>query len=536
MSEVLVIDGTINGKFKCTVRKNSRSKELQGALCKILIESETNQVVLGRIGMIDTTNIIHENPAFKPLVMEQGKIDYFSKEADVETTIVEPIACIDEETKNLSKRRANPSSGTSIAIIKAGDIEIFKNEKDYFMNIGYQPGYSEIVLSVQNKHSGDVKKGGWGEARHRGYFGQTGSGKTVFALQSLAGRAISHRPVGFLIPDTKGDIARDSYSRGEYEFSFFELLRRGERAYQIIGVEELKLESTFLFRSLISKKMVEIFNSTEDKVNQLINFVISDLVGNKAKIDFSKISLEKVLNSCRKYLDLIWASGVELKEKNLTHYLENLGLLDWWWNNKVKPYFEGKYTISQIARDVLENGKFIVLDLKEEEKIQTEIMSRLFKEIAIRSKIIYKQGKQVNTEVFIDEAPRWVPQSRGTEYSGTIKDAVNTTRAYGLSWTFISQRITDIDKGIFAQCSTKWFGRNLGVGGDRNHLRQEIGEIGLSLYDELGLAQGYFFVGIGAELNLGSGGFPIAIMGWDGNVTQKIIEQNPHIWRKDSWI
>jgi hypothetical protein len=73
------------------------------------------------------------------------------------------------------------------------------------------------------------------------------------------------------------------------------------------------------------------------------------------------------------------------------------------------------------------------------------------------------------------------------------------------------------------------------VGADRDHMKDQLGEAGLALYDQLQLDQEKAFLGIGGEVNIGTGHRPVAVIGWSGDATRKLKDANPHIWNSGGY-
>jgi DNA helicase HerA-like ATPase len=60
------------------------------------------------------------------------------------------------------------------------------------------------------------------------------------------------------------------------------------------------------------------------------------------------------------------------------------------------------------------------------------------------------------------------------EVRNTLKDAVRTTRKYGLGWMFISQTLSSLDKEILNQLRIYLFGFGLGWGTELQSLKDII--------------------------------------------------------------
>ena len=82
--------------------------------------------------------------------------------------------------------------------------------------------------------------------------------------------------------------------------------------------------------------------------------------------------------------------------------------------------------------------------------------------------------------VVFDEAQRFAPDSSDEdEVDGLARrlvDHVRETRKYGLGWTFITQEINSLRRGIYSQLSVRAFGFGLTSGTERTRLNETIGE------------------------------------------------------------
>jgi hypothetical protein len=544
---IAVINSVRDGRFESAIRTDARGTELQGTLCKVQINGgENDQTALCRIGQVDLTNPLHTNPAYLPLIMDRGRIPMFSGDADIETTTLELVACIDRKTGKIAARRSNPPSGTAVFHVLPEDISLFQNEKGRYMSVGHLPNRPSIPMTIVNRHYGDMTDkndrdlGGYGEARHRCVCGQNGSGKTVYTLMMVAGRLVAFPQMGLFCPDTAGDISRDErHSRGDFKFSFLELLRRGGRNFEVVSINDVRLEDTGAFKRCLTPVLLKAFSMTSDKAEDLAGKVVGTLF-DEDKIDVSKLAFENVLKAIAERIGECYSTPRVMAEKveKANGFLDDKKLsrdFERKYEEKVLRFFTGTRTVSGLINSFLNDGAIIILQLHQiPEEHKPFVMYEIFKTIKRTTERKFKgqEGGTVNAEILLDEAPRWIPQSdKSDETAAIIKDGFNTTRKYGLSWTIVSQRIADIDKGVYSQCHTKWFGRNLGVGVDRKHMEDALGPIGISTYDSLQYQGGYFWLGVGSEVNLGTGNAHMSVMTFGGNATEAIIQANPHIWR-----
>ena len=198
----------------------------------------------------------------------------------------------------------------------------------------------------------------------------------------------------------------------------------------------------------------------------------------------------------------------------------------------VMQYFEGKYSIDEIVEGFLDKGRIILLNMATmSESEQQYVMYEIFSKIKRKAEQDFRAyGTTRNGLVVLDEGPRWAPQSGDDEVTQVIRDAFNTTRKLGVGWMIISQRITAISKDIIAQCHTKFVGRGMGIGADRDYMKEFFREDGLVMYDQLSLRGGFFWLATGHQVNYGQGSQYVAFETFNHDSTQAIKNVNPHIW------
>ena len=91
-------------------------------------------------------------------------------------------------------------------------------------------------------------------------------------------------------------------------------------------------------------------------------------------------------------------------------------------------------------------------------------------------------GDGLNALVVLDEAHRFAPRDRPDDgedeamrLRATLRDAVRTTRKYGLGWMFISQTLASLDREILQQLRMYFFGYGLASGRELDALRELVG-------------------------------------------------------------
>ena len=538
ISEIASINSYKGGKLNVTIRSKVTRMSLTGKMCEFEIETSDRGTlrVLCRINSVDMANPIHENRGFQQAIADQGKLQYYSGECDVVTATVEIISCITADSLIPTSIACPPQSGTPLTAIEGNSIIDFQPEKQYQGTIGNLIDAPEMPMSITVRHFGAYDKGGYGEAKHSVVFGQNGSGKTVIALAKIACELVQNPQMGCLIPDTAGDIAKHgSHDRGDFKFSFLELLDKGGRLAEQINIEDIRLVSKTFFKQMLAPIIRQKLNTVEDNARRLTDKITESLFDKT--VDITKATPDVILNMIVENVATVFSTKAKQKEKTeqaqeLTQQPLKREFIKTY-NANVVHFFEGKYALPELVDGFLDRGRVILLNMsKLSEQAQRSVMYEIFAYVKSKSEKDYKAfSKTRNGLIVLDEGPRWCPQSGGDEITSTIIDAYNTTRKLGIGWMIISQRITAIDKNILAQAHTKFVGRGMGIGADAEYISTLFGKEGLVMYDSLRLRGGYFWLATGHQVNYGQGSQYMAFDSFGGNATAKIIKANPHIWK-----
>jgi hypothetical protein len=301
----------------------------------------------------------------------------------------------------------------------------------------------------------------------------------------------------------------------------------------VVDIADLRLERRSTLETLFARYLHDQRLGDMENLNTLANRVITGMFEKKT-VNIDEVPLTDLLERAAQEAPSCWskATGRQKAEEILRRIQEPYTAERY--EKLVRQFFVGGYGIQEVINAVLDKGEIILLKLyglSQEE--QEFVMYELFSNIMWQTERVFndRKGQTVNAEIVLDEAPRWVAQSSRERIAGLIKDAARTTRKYGLSWTFIGQRLAGVDNEVLAQLHTSWFGRGLGTGVDAKHMEEKLGKTGMEMYETLNMEGGYFWLGIGDEVNLGAGAKYIATMSYGGDATNMIIRHNPHIWR-----
>lgn len=117
------------------------------------------------------------------------------------------------------------------------------------------------------------------------------------------------------------------------------------------------------------------------------------------------------------------------------------------------------------------------------ERAQTMAVHHILDRLVMAAKRSFEGGGELNALVMLDEAHRFAPRERPEEDDGedalrlraALRDAVRTTRKYGLGWMFISQTLASLDRELLQQLRMYFFGYGLAWGRELDALRELIG-------------------------------------------------------------
>ena len=121
-------------------------------------------------------------------------------------------------------------------------------------------------------------------------------------------------------------------------------------------------------------------------------------------------------------------------------------------------------------------------DLFWSERAQTMAVRHILDRLVLAAKGSFAAGGDLNALVVLDEAHRFAPRERPEDEDedalrlrGALRDAVRTTRKYGLGWMFISQTLASLDREILQQLRMYFFGYGLAWGRELDALRELVG-------------------------------------------------------------
>jgi hypothetical protein len=543
------VDATENNVLRATISLEARSI---GAKGRYVLLNNGEERILGRINNVDRTNVVHDNAAFGPYIMQHGSVPNWSSEVDIERATIEPVR-VKQGEASISLQR-NPPSGTPVTDVPDNAALLpFLNETCFFACLGAIPNSNGLHCTVINHDFGNVdgirpdgtriKRGGDGEGRHVLVIGRNGSGKSVLATSIVAVRLAQFPQMGLLMPDLAGDLANpDSHTRGDFQWDWIKVANStGGRQIERIKLTDLRLNS----RETLSRRLVDFirrrFRTSPDKADEIayhIASLIPSASGNR--ITWGNLTPDSFFTAAETALNRNY-DGSTLKNKinvldayrtdpNERAAFENE------FNSEIRELFNGAQDFQTLVHEVLRDGRRVVIEDIDDE-LREFVIGELVQQMRWQAERAFKERGQraCNALVVLDEGQIWIPQERAEEedLSRKLRAQMRETRKYGIGWMVISQSAAGIHKDILREAHTVYFGKGLGVGADEEHMKSRLGADGLVAYKQLDQEGGFFWVARGMDNNLGSEGTHFTLHPFSGDATTAIIQANPHIFVGD---
>ena len=538
-NQIATVDAVDGPKINATLSIHARGTPVLGNYA--IIKSDED-IILGRVASVKLTNKIHEDPTFAAWIMTNGAVPEWSGHVDIERAEIDVIRTRDNKSGKPVPLRKNPSSGTAVESIDMNEFLKFANEDKHICAIGEIPN-SQMTATIINRHFGDIKEGGYGEARHVMIVGQNGSGKSVMATMLLAAKLAAHPRMGLLMPDTAGDLSKEDGYTGfdDFKWNYTEVLKRASVSLEIMEIDDIRLTSITLLKHLLGPFLHRELSMDSEKANTLAGRVANGLFDKE--VISSKLTTESIIDQLREHIEHVYAKASREEKKrdvdNLATTQARLRPFDAGLK-RIHRFFDGRERIDDLIKGILLNGRKVVIKMQGlGERDQIEVMRELMAKLVRMAQILFKsQAMQTaNAIVMLDEGQRWIPEGTGfnnddTDIGAIIQRAFRETRKYGLGWWVIAQRPSGISKTVISESRTKWFGRNVGIGADRKHLQDCLNDFGIDEYDRLMAQGGYFWMAVGQDNNIGTENMYFSVHPYEGDATQKFIDANPQIFSK----
>jgi len=539
-------------EFTIDVLEDSIHSPLQGKIVAFLYtEGGVKKLVLAQVAKLTDRNVWHEHPALRAVIKKMGRIPHISGETDLKGADLKLVACYEMDDVNNrlmpSQLYTPPSSGIPVYEVTNELVEKIQLYGKFYL--GYFFGTKTLIpLSIRPF---DTSEEGLGEAHHFGIFGKTGYGKSIIAAM-LSVAFARYENMGVLIIDPQGEFANNTFSKPGFSFDYHKMLRFVRENFEIIDLSNIALTGVRTFIYLLAKEgFFDILGvKTAEKETMVVDGIAYRYEIQQENIrsfnvythigyeEFIEMSINQIGTA---YADPRREATARRREEENRQILRMIF-------NRIKELFasEERRTVDEVLRLVLEEGRFIILDLSrfieniaakfrrittDEAKfiIMGELLGRLLNMIKTKFAI---ERSRANAVIFLDEAHLYVPQAtpKESEKRGVKKlltDAIKMTRKYGIGWVFITQSTADIDKIILKQLHNYIFVPGLSLGADAEHLEKIIGKENFEVYRNLPdpkVSGIYTFMVYGPIVGFSTVGAPIVIHSFrDG---EEFIKEN----------
>jgi len=520
-------------KVNVDILEDATGSSLQGQLVYFSHPLDNGHLfALGTVTDIETSNRWHEDANMRGVLKHYGSLPHLSGVGDVRTAEVLVQAAYLSQTPDLSGEEPpiesggalamSPTTGARVARVTDDFLrQLLRRHRDEIVYLGHIYR-TDVRLPLTLRHFGPADQGGAGEAFHSGIFGMTGSGKSVFAAYLLAA-LIRHPSLGVFIMDPQGQFA----SEEGLPFSLQEWAETLGREVQVYAVSsELRLPKdayllgdllglTRFFSDLLTIKSREnresavaeftrILQNTENwesvAPDDVLRSVLSALSNDQQALQRiysspqSRLRLSGALNSILSETSQFALASECFRPLHSLFTLTNLtgGTRHSLWNVIQNALDPGTSRRPLVIIDFSGAGDaFTSADSTQRLLESTPVKARILRLVCSilnrNAEQLYRQGSSLNTLVVFDEAQRFAAESpeddESAELAGRLVDYVRTTRKYGLGWTFITQEIGSLRRGIYSQLRVRCFGYGLTSGTELQRLRETIGDpAALELY------------------------------------------------------
>lgn len=513
----LVGSPSTTAKVTVDITEEATNFPLRGQLVSLVHPMADGYLIaIGTVSEIRTANRWHEDPNMRGILKKHGSLPHLSAVGDVRTADVsiqavyqatsEDPAAGEPPVESGGALDMSPTTGAGVRRITDGYLsDLLRRHTDELVYLGTAYGMPDVRLPLKLQHFGPPPEGGLGEAYHTGIFGMTGSGKSGFASYLLAAYA-RHPSMGLLIMDPQGQFANEQ----GLPFSLQDFARNKGRRVEVLSVsQDLQLRQNapllvdFISETRFVRDLLSI-RGRENRESAVAEFerIIRDQ--NNWPEAGAEATLRNMLGTLvvdEQAMTRIYASQ---GSRNRLHDQLNAILTNTDQFQMALDIFHPLYSLftksnsSGGARQSLEGvlnrlldvtktpRPIVIIDLKaraDDILESTPVKARILREVcSLVSRVAeqrFEEGASLNTMVVFDEAQRFAAQEPEDDETRLLAerlvDYVRTTRKYGLGWTFITQEVGSLRRGIYTQLGIRSFGFGLTSGTELQRLRETIG-------------------------------------------------------------
>ena len=521
-------------RLSVDVLGSKASRSLAGALAVLRFEQDGRTAyALGQVTEVVLDNPFMRDPTLKGLIRQHGSVDPITGGHDVHAAEMLVSAVLVEDGQGSVRQGSMgtvPPTGTPVRLASDRALAALTAPcAGRTVSIGRVPGAGgAVAMPSWFRHFGPPAEGGTGEASHVGIFGKTGSGKSVLAKMILLSY-MRHRGMSFVVLDPQGEFARMAgdaslaphlrgMGRAVHVHSLHDLLLRPDRdlfmrllvrsgLLRRLGVqaEENQGYAAEEVWTILSGRYDAGHGRYPDGIalasahtREAFSYVINRLGHARRSASGETVhpAATRIYASQQTRERLLLSLEAADSDDNFAAWQGVLFLFG-------RPEMSGTRFVSEVVGEMGgADGAAAVLDLDEtsvpdalfwNDEVRAIVVNHILDEIVASARRRYAEmGGGLNTLVVLDEAHRFAPRGplgRGPAGGGggddgdaevaplraTLRDAVRTTRKYGLGWMFVSQTLASLDREIVSQLRMYFFGYGLAWGSELDALGDLIG-------------------------------------------------------------
>lgn len=512
----LVGSPSTTAKVTVDITEEATNFPLRGQLVSLVHPMADGYLIaIGTVSEIRTANRWHEDPNMRGILKKHGSLPHLSAVGDVRTADVsiqavyqaasEDPAAGEPPVESGGALDMSPTTGAGVRRITDGYLsDLLRRHTDELVYLGTAYGMPDVRLPLKLQHFGLPSEGGLGEAYHTGIFGMTGSGKSGFASYLLAAYA-RHPSMGLLIMDPQGQFANEQ----GLPFSLQDFARNKGRRVEVLSVSQdlqLRQNAPLLVEFLVRARFMRLLTISAGDYTEAAIAEITRIV--QAQEKWPEIKAENLLKTILTTLSMDDAAMKRIYKSDVARNrviaqieyilrdpdqfriaMEAFAPIHSLFTNSnadggERRSLEG--VLNRLLNTASHPRPLVIIDLKaraDDILESTPVKARILREVcSLASRVAeqrFEEGASLNTMVVFDEAQRFAAQEPEDDETRLLAerlvDYVRTTRKYGLGWTFITQEVGSLRRGIYTQLGIRSFGFGLTSGTELQRLRETIG-------------------------------------------------------------
>lgn len=505
--------GSPSSNYEVTLDLNKLGRDTPIVGAMLALQNQLGgsaELAIGTVTEVITRNRWHEDPNMRGALMDGTMEGMSGDSGDSRTATIRLQAAWRQDAPGNTWKpsgpslRMSPATGGAARLVDDGVIGDLTSDHEDLHYMGHLGGTERVRLPLSLPDFAGAA-GAW----HGAVYGQSGSGKTVAASYLLAGQ-MRHRDHGIIIVDPQGQWAAEEGMAFSLQ-GFAAELGRSVRVRRISEHLRLSKDAALLcsllgktrFLSEITKMSMETQELVLDELTKIVKDTDNWEDANSTSLMRNLFST--LVDPDAKYISRIYAD--ETRQERLRDAIadiiesdkrmaEVLRLFTPIHNlfQSTNPIGGTRHSLWAEITSVFDRqpntpAPLLILDMSsksapgmndeaamaaaaayevlENDSVKAAILRNLFATLKRASEDQFRNGKNLNTMVVLDEAWRYAPQPQGqddkeiAELSRELAGYARDTRKFGIGWLYISQSTRSVNLNIWDQMSVRIFGFGL---------------------------------------------------------------------------